>query len=37
VSARLPIEEHPVATLLDPDGNQFALTDNPHFDPAKMR
>ncbi|WP_426196915.1 VOC family protein [Massilia sp. DWR3-1-1] len=26
-----------VASLRDPDGNQFALIDNPHFDPAKVR
>ncbi|MDB5962226.1 MAG: hypothetical protein JWP59_3520 [Massilia sp.] len=26
-----------VASLLDPDGNQFGLIDNPHFDPAKVR
>ena len=26
-----------VATLLDPDGNQFGLIDNPHFDSAKVR
>lgn len=25
-----------VATLLDPDGNQFGLIDNPHFDKAKV-
>ena len=26
-----------VAALLDPDGNQFGLIDNPHFDLAKVR
>lgn len=26
-----------VAVLCDPDGNQFGLIDNPHFDPAKVR